>query len=32
MKLNFFDQHQNLFEFVQKEHQPNAIYCKNEGA
>jgi len=23
-----FDQHQNLFEFVQKEHQPNAIYCR----
>jgi len=23
-----FDQYQNLFEFVQKEHQPNAICCK----
>jgi len=23
-----FDQYQNLFEFVQKEYQPNAIYCK----
>ena len=23
-----FDQNQNLFEFVQKKHQPNAIYCK----
>jgi len=23
-----FDQYQTLFEFVQKEHQPNAVYCK----
>jgi len=23
-----FDQYQNLFEFVRKEHQPNEIYCK----
>jgi len=23
-----FDQYQNLFEFVQKVHQPNAIHCK----
>jgi len=25
---SWFDQYQNLFEFVQKEHQPNAICCK----
>ena len=24
----WFNQCQNVFEFVQKEHQPNAIYCK----
>ena len=23
-----FEQYQNLFEFVEKEHQPNAVYCK----
>jgi len=23
-----FDQYQNVFEFVQNEHQSNAIYCK----
>jgi len=29
MKLStLFDQHQNLFEFMQKEHQPNATHCK----
>ena len=28
MKLKQCDQYQNLFEFVQKEHQPNAIYYK----
>ena len=27
-EAKLFDQYQNLFEFVQKEHQPNAIYCK----
>ena len=30
-EANLFDQHQNLFEFVEKEHQPNAIYCKMMG-
>ena len=29
MKLSkLFDQYQNLFEFLQKDYQPNAIYCK----
>jgi len=27
-EAKLFDQYQNLFEFVQKEHQPNAIYLK----
>jgi len=27
-EAKLFNQHQNLFEFVQKEHQPNAICCK----
>jgi len=27
-EAKLFDQYQNLFEFVRKEHQPNAIYCK----
>ena len=27
-EAKLFDQFQNLFECVQKEHQPNAIYCK----
>jgi len=27
-EAKLFDQYQNLFEFVQKEYQPNAIYCK----
>jgi len=27
-EAKLFDQYQNLFEFVQKEHQPNAVYCK----
>jgi len=27
-EAKLFDQYQNLFEFVQTEHQPNAIYCK----
>ena len=27
-EAKLFDQYQNLFEFVQKEHQPNAISCK----
>jgi len=27
-EAKLFDQYQNLFEFVQKERQPNAIYCK----
>ena len=27
-EAKLFDQYQNLFEFVQKEHQTNAIYCK----
>jgi len=28
IKLKLCDQYQNLFEFVQKEHQPHAISCK----
>ena len=28
IEAKLFDQYQNLFEFVQREHQPNAIYCK----
>jgi len=27
-EAKLFDQYQNLFEFVRKEHQPNVIYCK----
>jgi len=27
-EAKLFDQYQNLFEFVQKEYQPNAISCK----
>jgi len=27
-EAKLFDQYQNLFEFVQKEHQPNVIHCK----
>jgi len=27
-EAKLFDQYQNLFEFGQKEHQPNAVYCK----
>jgi len=26
-----FDQYQNLFQFEQNQHQPNAIYCKTTG-
>jgi len=27
-EANLFGQYQNLFEFVQKEHKPNAVYFK----
>jgi len=27
-EAKLFDQYQNLFEFVQKDHQPNGIYCR----
>jgi len=27
-ETKLFDHYQNLFEFVRKEHQSNAIYCK----
>jgi len=27
-EAKLFDQYQKLFEFLQKEHHPNAIYCK----
>jgi len=27
-EAKLFDQYQNLFEFLQKEHQTNGVYCK----
>jgi len=30
-EAKLFDEYQNVFEFVQKKHQPNAIYCKMMG-
>jgi len=30
-EAKLFDKYQNLFEFVQRKHQPNAIYCKMMG-